>query len=61
MYVGMGLPLAVSGRSVMQVVGPLLHEFAAPVEEVASLVGGFDSVVVDVGQCEFADLAGCVG
>jgi len=46
---------------VVEVVGPVLHELAAPVEEVASLVGGFDAVAVDVGEGEFADFSGCVG
>ncbi|MDE0440365.1 MAG: hypothetical protein OXJ36_18580 [bacterium] len=45
----------------MEVVGPILHELAAAVEEVASLVGGFDSVAVDMREGEFADLSACVG
>lgn len=48
-------------RRVVEVVGPFVHELAAPVEEVASLVGGFDPVAVDMREGEFADFSGCVG
>ena len=43
------------------VVGPLLHEAAAAVEEVGAHVGGLDAVAVDVRQGEFADVARRVG
>ena len=43
-----------------EVVGPLLHERSAAVEQVAAAVGGLGAVVVYVGERELADLAGCL-
>ena len=39
-----------------EIVGPLLHERAAALEEIAAAVGGLDAVAVDVRQGELADL-----
>ena len=44
-----------------EVVGPLLHERPAALEQVATAVGGLDAVAVDMGERELADLARRLG
>ena len=49
-------PLARGSGGGGEVVGPLLHEGAAALEQVAATVGGLDPVTVDVRQGQLADL-----
>ena len=44
-----------------EVAGPLLHERATALEQVAAAVGGLDAVAVDVGEGELAKLAWRLG